>query len=99
MKRTNVILDEKLLDRAIELSGERTYSAAINRALDDWVRKLTVQRGIERLADPETWRPGYAEELYGEEWVRQVSKKLAKRGLLKAGRPVPAEGKARGSRR
>ncbi len=91
MKRTNVILDEKLLKKATELTGERTYSATINRALDEIVRKLTVQRGIERMADPDSWWPRYAEELYGEEWVRQVRAKLKKKGLLKPSREPVAE--------
>jgi hypothetical protein len=91
MKRTNVVLDEAVLEKAVELSGERTYSSVINRALNDLVRKLTVERGIEELADPNTWWPGYAEELYGAEWVRETRKKLRKKGLLKGDRPTVAE--------
>lgn len=49
MKRTNVILDEDLLEKARKLSGERTYSGAINRVLEEYVRVETVKRGIEEL--------------------------------------------------
>ena len=106
MKRTNVVLDEEILEKAVELSGERTYSGAINRALNEMVRKLTVDRGIERLADADSWWPGYAEELYGAEWVRQVTEKLKKKGIFKSdGRTVvmsevkkAIRGKRRGSR-
>src|SRR5947208_1437280 len=80
MKRTNVVLDENVLEKARELSGERTYSATINRALDDMVRKLNGWRFFERFLDgPDPFYPGYAEELYGAEWVRNVRKKLAKK--------------------
>jgi Arc/MetJ family transcription regulator len=37
MKRTNVVLDEQLLEEAVRVSGERTYSRTIERALDDLV--------------------------------------------------------------
>ena len=106
MKRTNVILDEKLLSEAVELSGERTYSGAINRALDDMVRKLKVTRFVERMANgPDPFYPGYAEELYGEKWVRKVRKKLGKQRLTAkrrspvAAMKVTAPKKRRGSRR
>ena len=76
MKRTNVILDEKLLNEAVELTGEKTYSAAINRALSEMVRKLKVKRGLQwfaSLKDP-FW-PGYAEELFGKEWAERQRKR------------------------
>ena len=76
MKRTNVILDEKLLQEAIELTGEKTYSAAINRALTEMVRKLKVKRGLQwfaSLKDP-FW-PGYAEELFGKDWAERQRKR------------------------
>lgn len=95
MKRTNVILDEKLLEQARELTGERTYSAVINRALDQMVRKLIFERGLKDLADPNTWWPNYAEELYGKEWLEQTREKLRKKGLLReSARPVAEMRKA-----
>jgi len=30
MKRTNLVLDEHLLEEAVKLSGERTYSGAVS---------------------------------------------------------------------
>ena len=80
MKRTNVILDEQLLKDAVELTGEKTYSAAINRALDEMVRKLKVKRGIERFQQYEDpfW-PGYAEELFGKEWAERQRKREEER--------------------
>lgn len=44
MKRTNLVLDEHLLEEATRLSGERTYSAAVGRALDDFVRRIHARQ-------------------------------------------------------
>jgi Arc/MetJ family transcription regulator len=44
MKRTNVVLDERVLDEARRLSGEKTYSAAIMRALTEFVRRATARQ-------------------------------------------------------
>jgi Arc/MetJ family transcription regulator len=38
MKRTNLVLDERLLDEATRVLGARTYSAAVNAALEEVVR-------------------------------------------------------------
>jgi len=47
MKRTNLVLEEKLLDEATRLSGEKTYSAAVQRALEDFVRRIKARSILE----------------------------------------------------
>ena len=47
MKRTNVVLDEVLLEEAVRLSGERTYSRTIERALRDLVARARARRILE----------------------------------------------------
>lgn len=47
MKRTNLVLDEELLEEATRLSGAKTYSAAVNRALEDFVRRAKARRILE----------------------------------------------------
>lgn len=47
MKRTNLVLDEALLEEATRLSGEKTYSAAVQRALRDFVRRSKARRILE----------------------------------------------------
>lgn len=66
MKRTNVILDEELLEQARKASGERTYSATINRALDELVRRNRVFSMIEeiRASPEELFAPGYVETMW-----------------------------------
>lgn len=54
MKRTNVVLDEHLLDEAVRLSGEKTYSRTIERALAELVGRAKAQR-IERYAGSGVW--------------------------------------------
>ena len=44
MKRTNLVLNEQTLEEALRLSGERTYSATVNRALDEFVRGTRAGR-------------------------------------------------------
>lgn len=43
MKRTNVVLEEDLLEEAVRTLGVKTYSAAINQALAEVVRIRKVQ--------------------------------------------------------
>ena len=54
MKRTNLVLREDLLDEAVRLSGERTYSRAVERALEDFVRRVKARQILE-LAGSGTW--------------------------------------------
>lgn len=54
MKRTNLVLDEQLLEEATRLSGERTYSRAVERALEDFVRRAKARRILE-LAGSGLW--------------------------------------------
>jgi Arc/MetJ family transcription regulator len=44
MKRTNLVLNEQLLEEATRLSGEKTYSRAVERALEDFVRRARARR-------------------------------------------------------
>ena len=60
MKRTNLVLDERLLEEAVRLSGERTYSAAVGRALADFVRRVRANRILE-LAGSGRWEGDLAE--------------------------------------
>ena len=44
MVRKNLVLDDDLLEEAIRLSGERTYSGVVMRALDDYVRRIRARQ-------------------------------------------------------
>ena len=54
MKRTNLVIREGLLEQAVKLSGERTYSRAVERALEDFVRRIKARRILE-LAGSGLW--------------------------------------------
>jgi Arc/MetJ family transcription regulator len=54
MKRTNLVLDEQLLEQATRLSGEKTYSKAVERALEDFVRRAKARQILE-LAGSGLW--------------------------------------------
>ena len=60
MKRTNLVLPEGLLDEARQLSGERTYSKTVERALADFVRRAKARRILE-LRGSGVWRGDLAE--------------------------------------
>ena len=60
MKRTNVVIREDLLEEAIRLSGERTYSRTIERALEDFVRRIKARRILE-LAGSGLWEGDLSE--------------------------------------
>jgi len=47
MKRTNLVIREDLLEEATRLSGERTYSRTVERALEDFVRRIKARRILE----------------------------------------------------
>ena len=44
MKRANLVLREDLLEEATRLSGEKTYSRAVERALEDFVRRMKARQ-------------------------------------------------------
>ena len=60
MKRTNVVIREDLLEEATRLSGERTYSRTIERALEDFVRRIKARRILE-LAGSGLWEGDLSE--------------------------------------
>lgn len=54
MKRTNLVLDEDLLEEATRLSGEKTYSRTVSRALAEFVLRYKA-RQILTLAGSGAW--------------------------------------------
>ena len=54
MKRTNLVLNEQLLEEATRLSGERTYSRTVERALEEFVRRVKARQILE-LAGSGLW--------------------------------------------
>jgi len=47
MKRTNLVLNEEILQEAVRLSGEKNYSATVNRALQELVGRIKSRRILE----------------------------------------------------
>jgi hypothetical protein len=60
MVRKNLVLDEGLLEEAVRLSGERTYSGVVGRALDDYVKRIRARR-ILALGGSGLWEGSLAE--------------------------------------
>jgi len=49
MGRTNIVLDERLVKQAMQLSGARTKRQAVDLALRELVARRTVYRALRRL--------------------------------------------------
>ena len=69
MQRTNLVLDEVILEEAVRLSGERTYSRTVDRALSEFVRRARASRILE-LAGSGAWS-GKLEAVRGDAFVRK----------------------------
>jgi len=55
---TNLSLDPTLIDRALELSGERTKKAAVTKALEEFIARRE-QRGLLDLMGKLEWDPAF----------------------------------------
>jgi Arc/MetJ family transcription regulator len=78
MKRTNLVLDEETLEEALRLSGERTYSAAVDLALREFVRNARARRILE-LAGSGLWQ-GDLGEMRGDWAVGERKSRRRRRG-------------------
>ena len=94
MKRTNVVVDEELLEAARRVTGERTYSATITKALKEIVRVERLRKALDAYQSEVSkggffW-PGYLEEMrpnaYTVKGKRRVSTDEKRASRKKAGR-------------
>ena len=64
MKRTNLLLDESLLEEVTRVSGEKTTSRAVTRALEEYLRRNRARRILD-LAGSGLWE-GDLSEMRGD---------------------------------
>jgi Arc/MetJ family transcription regulator len=57
MKRTNLVLDEQLLNVTTQALGERTYSATVNRALAEALQNHKI-RNLTSFFGSDIWEGG-----------------------------------------
>jgi Arc/MetJ family transcription regulator len=55
---TNLSIDPDLLDRAVEVSGERTKKAAVTRALQEFIARRAQKRLLDLMGQLE-WGSGF----------------------------------------
>jgi Arc/MetJ family transcription regulator len=55
---TNLAIDPALLERAVEVSGERTKKAAVTKALQEFIARREQRRVAELLGQLE-WDPAF----------------------------------------
>jgi hypothetical protein len=54
----NLWIDPKLIERAFEVSGERTKKAAVTKALEEFIARREQKHLLDLMGKPE-WAPGY----------------------------------------
>ena len=66
MARTNIVLDDDLIRRAMRVSGAKTKREAVDRALRELVARRPVYRALRKLrgrlpweGDVDAWRRGH----------------------------------------
>jgi Arc/MetJ family transcription regulator len=55
---TNLSIDPELLERALEVSGEKTKKAAVTRALEEFIARRKQKRLLELMGKLE-WQSDY----------------------------------------
>jgi len=60
MKRTNLVLDDKLLEEAYRVLGAKTYSAAVNQALEEIVKVRKIQN-LKQFFGKDLWEGDLSE--------------------------------------
>jgi Arc/MetJ family transcription regulator len=55
---TNLAIDPELLERALEVSGEKTKKAAVTKALKEFIARREQKRLLELFGSLD-WDPGY----------------------------------------
>ncbi len=77
MKRTNLVLDADLLDRVTRALGAKTYSAAVNRALEE-VERIQKIRGLSSFYGQGLWSGDLGDMREDTRESKPRSKKSAK---------------------
>lgn len=55
---TNLSIDPKLIEQALEVSGERTKKAAVTKALQEFIARRRQKRLLDLMGSLE-WDPSY----------------------------------------
>jgi hypothetical protein len=60
MKRTNLVLDEAILKEATRILGAKTYSSAVNQAMEEVIRIRKIQ-GLPHFFGQGLWHGNLAQ--------------------------------------
>jgi Arc/MetJ family transcription regulator len=55
MGRTNIVLDDRLIKQAMQVSGAKTKRQAVDRALRELVARASVYRALRKLRGKLPW--------------------------------------------
>jgi len=88
MKHAHLVLSEELLEQTLKASGERTYSAAVTRAMETFVRQSKARKIFE-LAGSGLWEGNLSEMRDDYRWSKpetSPTRTAPSRPRAKAGR-------------
>ena len=75
MKRTTLVLDRPLLDEVTHVLGAESYSAAVNRAMEEFLRMRKI-RDLSRFFGKGLWKGGLGEmPVEGETGFRAIGRR------------------------
>jgi hypothetical protein len=86
MKRMNLIVNEEALEQAKRMTGERTYSGTVNRALQEVARIEILRDGVDRIEHTSFW-PSYVAEFGPNPPVTEEQMKRLRRSARVARAP------------
>ena len=82
MKRTSLLLDEHLLDELTRVSGETTYSGAVTKAAEDYLRRHRAGRELADRALLEAINRAHADSPDPDEVARLRAMRNKQRRLM-----------------
>lgn len=70
MARTNVVIDDELLQKVFDLTDIKTKREAVDQGLRELVRRAAMHRLLDMRGKVEFW-PGYLEEMKKPRWTKE----------------------------
>jgi Arc/MetJ family transcription regulator len=90
MAKMTIDIDERLLAKALDLSGAKTKKEAVHQAIDHYVRRMAQNRSMEmlvsgRLAGTVHWtgEEFLAWRKKGDEKIEKIRKQMEEKGITR----------------
>ena len=94
MKRMNIVVDEELLEKTRAAMGERTYSGAISKALDEAFNRRSARNALRDL-QADAAKGDFFDRDYVEEMFPDAARRIWPKKVSAAEHRAPRKGKKR----